>query len=613
MLTLDQKIRKWSRKVNRNKTFTSIEMEEMEDHLLMEIKQMVEYDKLTEDVAFKKATETLGEQGILDVEYGKIRWSAFFKVKLWAYLQTFIILGLVMFLVVPYVNFPKKNRNGFIVGKEIGEISQWAYEGSKNSSDSYVTYKNQTYFYSKEQKNLLCYQYSPHDFNGISLFLTNPYFISTPYCSCLSPFDIDSNNDFFMMDDYDNSITVYRKAKKVKNIKLPKDRMNDRFVNMKVIGKKIIVCLTVSETKNLEAENVFKKNDVYSNLLIYDLLSAQQKWEIVKLKKIVLSMNRSEDELAFLYIDGNIDVFTFQNQKLTMIDTRKIIDFASFLANHRTKTEDSFKTKITTKLRNLKRSLLSVFTPEPSRTWKLGSWEDLEKQNKNPLRSSFANLVTKIKTWKIFGNHPKSASFVAAKFHLIGSHTEPSNDTPWKDTPNMVWWGRTGLLMPNSRLAKDPSIPTINIPATPENLFFTRPILWKLYKDTEEPWYVILDDAGQLWFDPDGRFNDPRYNAKADMNDPIFFKTIDHTYSDCHISLLFSKKNHQMVLVEKKNSNRFSYLVPHGKELKILPLTDKDIAGVMKVNFIDPERLVLVKETNSKIPTELYGLYLFKD
>jgi hypothetical protein len=129
----------------------------------------------------------------------------------------------------------------------------------------------------------------------------------------------------------------------------------------------------------------------------------------------------------------------------------------------------------------------------------------------------------------------KQGSFIANRLHMIGmdANDEPSDlEVPWKDTPDMTWWGRTGFLMPNAQLAKDPAIPTMNIPATEGNLFFTRPILWTIwYQDIEanagrsqesKPWYVILDDAGQLWFDPDGRFNDPRYNARADLNDPNY-------------------------------------------------------------------------------------------
>lgn len=534
MLTLDQKIRKWSRTVNRNKTFTPIEMEEMEDHLLLEIKQMVQYDKLTEEEAFKKATETLGEQGILDEEYGKIRWSAFFKVKLWAYLQTFIILGLVLFLVVPNIHFPEKNRNGYIVGKEIGEISRWAYDGSKNSPDSYITCKNKTYFYSEEQKNLLCYQYSPHDFNGVSLFLASPYFASTPYCSCLSPFEINSNNDFYMLEDYDKSITVYRDAKKIKSIKLSENLSFDRIEGFKVIGTKLIVCFTESETKKLETEKVYEEIDVYSSLFIYDLLSNRPKWETIKLKNVVLSMDRSEDELAILNINGQIDVYAFQNQKLTMIDTRKINDFSEFLANHRTKPKDSFQAKMSTKFLNFKNSLSSY--------------------------------MAKIKTWKIFGKHPKPASFFAKKLHIADKDVINaeiwSDKTPWKKT---------------------------------------------FVKIDDNSWFVYFDDKGQIWFD---RIEDIQVTFNP-IQKNLSTSIMDHTFSNCHISLLFSKKNHQLVLVE--NINRFSYLVPNGKQLQILPLTDKDIAGVMKVNFIDPERLVLVKYPKGNLPSEPLALYLFKD
>lgn len=128
----------------------------------------------------------------------------------------------------------------------------------------------------------------------------------------------------------------------------------------------------------------------------------------------------------------------------------------------------------------------------------------------------------------------KQGSFIATRWHLINVdiNGDPIDEVPWKDTPDQVWWGRDGFLMPNAQLAKDPAIPTMNIPATTTNLMFTRPVLWTIwYQDIEanagrsqesKPWYVILDDAGQVWFDPDGRFMDPRYNARADLNDPNY-------------------------------------------------------------------------------------------
>jgi hypothetical protein len=366
MLTLDQKIRKWSRKVNRNKTFTPIELEEMEDHLLVEIKQMVQYDKLTEEEAFNKATETLGEHGILDVEYGKIRWSAFSKVKFWAYLQTFVILGLVLVLMAPYLHFPMKNRNGFVMGREIGEISKWAYEGSKNSASSFVPYKNEVYFYNHDQGNIYSYMYSPHDFVTIKLILGNSYFAPSPSLNCSGSFDIDSNKDFYFLEDYEKSITVYRDTKKIKSIQLPKNLSSKRIEGFKVIETKLIELATYK----LETENVYKEIDDCSSLFIYDLLSRQPKWEIIKLKNVALSIVRSKDEVAILYIDGEIEIYTLQNQKLMLIETKKIIDFPKFLTNHRVKPKDSLLLTITTKLDSFKNSLLSVFKPKKSRFWK---------------------------------------------------------------------------------------------------------------------------------------------------------------------------------------------------------------------------------------------------
>jgi hypothetical protein len=48
------------------------------------------------------------------------------------------------------------------------------------------------------------------------------------------------------------------------------------------------------------------------------------------------------------------------------------------------------------------------------------------------------------------------------------------------------------------------------------------------------------------------------------------------------------------------------------KELQIVPLLNRDIAGVIKVNYIDPERLVLVKNDDANHCYGNFGLYLFK-
>ncbi|MDD4029691.1 MAG: hypothetical protein PHX86_08320, partial [Caldisericia bacterium] len=132
----------------------------------------------------------------------------------------------------------------------------------------------------------------------------------------------------------------------------------------------------------------------------------------------------------------------------------------------------------------------------------------------------------------------KQGLFVATTFHNLGydQYGEPFSQEwkrfPWESAPGMELWGRSGYQMPNAQLAKDPANPTVNIPATLANGLYTNPVLWGTFfldvvaengkSNLCDVWYAILDDAGQLWLDPDGAFNDPRYYAYADLSDPNY-------------------------------------------------------------------------------------------
>lgn len=540
MLTLNQKIRKWSRAVNRNKTFTPIEMEEMEDHLLVEIKQMVEFDHLSEEVAFQKATKSLGEQGILDEEYGKVRWSAFFKVKLWAYLQTFVILGLVLFLVVPYIHFPVNNNNGFVIGQEIGEIGRWAYDASKNSPDSYVTHQNEVWFYNQEQKNIYSYQYRSRDISSVSVFLNNIYFDTSSFTTYLGPFDIDYKKDLYVLFFEEKMVNVYRDKVFIKQYTLPEEISTKRLQTIKVVNNNLILLCTETKTKKAENEEYLEEVDVNSSLYVLDLSSKQITWNEKKLRNIVLSQDRSEDEIATLYIDGSIEIYTVLKNNLKLLEERRIVDFPKLVSDY---SEKKFNLEPLQGIKKMKT------TP---RLWKFG-WLNMEdydsskKPNVNPIKSFFKDLVTKIKSWEIVMKKPKPANFIAKKVHYIDK----------KDIQSKFWFNRPGI-----------NIPDITWFGTE-----TRSKGWWV-KPYDETWNAFVDDDGQIWFNP------------------ISFYRVNHTFSNCHISLLFSKKNHQLVLVE--NNNRFSYLVLKGKELQILPLTDKNIEGVMKINFIGTERLAII-------------------
>lgn len=112
----------------------------------------------------------------------------------------------------------------------------------------------------------------------------------------------------------------------------------------------------------------------------------------------------------------------------------------------------------------------------------------------------------------------------------LGNPMEDWREVPWQTTPDTVWWGREGYLMPNAQRAKHSTFIARNVPATTRNGFYTRPVMWARFymhitasggmSQGRDVWYVILDDAGQVWFDPDGIFHDPRYDETADPGNP---------------------------------------------------------------------------------------------
>jgi hypothetical protein len=118
-----------------------------------------------------------------------------------------------------------------------------------------------------------------------------------------------------------------------------------------------------------------------------------------------------------------------------------------------------------------------------------------------------------------------NGTFIAVRFVPVGfdrDGTELTNkDFPWQKAGEDVW-GRTGYGMPDSNVAFENNI---NIPATSVNLR-VKPLIWTdFYLDVtpaggrstvSEHWYAVYDEAGQLWLDPDGRFNDCRYYEPAD-------------------------------------------------------------------------------------------------
>ena len=118
-----------------------------------------------------------------------------------------------------------------------------------------------------------------------------------------------------------------------------------------------------------------------------------------------------------------------------------------------------------------------------------------------------------------------------ANFAYSGSDTCPDcRSFPWerKGTNN---WGRyspgdtaNSYLMPFGPKASDAA--GTPVPVRTDGIAASYPKAWgECYLDVSpdgsksqelKKWYIVLDSGGQIWFDPDGQFNDPRYDATAD-------------------------------------------------------------------------------------------------
>ena len=71
MSPLNKLISQWTQWINRNRTFTRHEMDELENHLLEEIDDLKQFEGLSEEEAFQKVISVMGGREALDKEFVK--------------------------------------------------------------------------------------------------------------------------------------------------------------------------------------------------------------------------------------------------------------------------------------------------------------------------------------------------------------------------------------------------------------------------------------------------------------------------------------------------------------------------------------------------------------
>lgn len=177
------------------------------------------------------------------------------------------------------------------------------------------------------------------------------------------------------------------------------------------------------------------------------------------------------------------------------------------------------------------------------------------------------------------GNQP--ATFAANRFVKVGFDRDglplyPERMFPWQTSSDMPVWGRpnAGYPMPNSAQAvamydnldsEEWYHDAFNFPAiSQDSPYFSIdnesqpvmtdvvPVAWTDVYLSVQPdggrsqeydhWFIVLDSAGQLWFDPDGTFHDSRINPFTHPQSPLYNDTGDN------------------LLIEARNEGVFTYI-----------------------------------------------------
>lgn len=344
MLTTNKYITQWKQWINRDKKYTPDELEELETFLLDKIEDLLETQKLSDKEAFLQALDIMGEQGLLTEEFSKVRRSKFDKVKLWAYGQTFVILGLVMVIAAPYVHLPKKNPSDSLISIKIGEMDERVKNTPIFRGNSYVTYQKETYFYDEFMNILYCFkQYSPDFAFYLSYKLDAQKFDE-------KIFEFDSQKNLYKKQYPDGNVDIFQNQQFIKTISYSDKLEPDSHTEaIKAIDRNLVVLVRQErrvfyefydlDGKETQTSSTSTGKDA-SYLLVCNLDTNQ--WDRIDLANIALSMDRSMDELAILLNSGDIVIFSTQIGKLILKETWRIKDFSLYLH----KNPETFLTRL---------------------------------------------------------------------------------------------------------------------------------------------------------------------------------------------------------------------------------------------------------------------------
>ena len=189
------------------------------------------------------------------------------------------------------------------------------------------------------------------------------------------------------------------------------------------------------------------------------------------------------------------------------------------------------------------------------------------------------------------------ATMIINRWHRVGENEygdplDGQRSFPWQNPgePLSQYWGRSGYDMPNANVA----VSTNGIARAARQITGNAvdPMLWttvyltiKAQDGESRPisnevgdikaigrWYVVMDSAGQVWFDMDGHFHDSRYLATADPFSPYYaYETTSDPNTQQVLTAQGSAISNPRAKVDPSESNNtqgpyhFTPTLPNGK------------------------------------------------
>jgi hypothetical protein len=154
MQSIQPLLKLWRKWFNRNKLFKPDEMNELESHLLDEIDYIKEHDGLSEEQAFQKAVQLIGQRESLDQEYDKNHGFTYPRLVFWFRnhtLQLFVASLLVIVFLVADFQFSQSHT---IEIKLLQTSLSQGMEPILSLDENYSFKISYTYYYGRKNKTI---------------------------------------------------------------------------------------------------------------------------------------------------------------------------------------------------------------------------------------------------------------------------------------------------------------------------------------------------------------------------------------------------------------------------------------------------------------------------